>query len=97
VLTAFWGTLFQLAVSPFNWIDAAMEDVGMKVGQMKETEATREPDNKETEKRSLEDLLRKYSWWPSSHRREGASSLLQSLEAEDEDNASPGAEKMMKV
>ncbi len=21
VLTAFWGTLFQLAVSPFNWID----------------------------------------------------------------------------
>jgi hypothetical protein len=44
VLTAFWGTLFQVAVSPFNWIDAAMEDVGMKVGQMMETEATREPE-----------------------------------------------------
>jgi hypothetical protein len=44
VLTAFWGTLFQLVVSPFNWIDAAMEDVGMKVGQMLETEATREPE-----------------------------------------------------
>jgi hypothetical protein len=25
VLTAFWGTLFQLAVSPFNWIDSVME------------------------------------------------------------------------
>jgi hypothetical protein len=27
VLTAFWGTLFQLAVSPFNWIDCVMDDV----------------------------------------------------------------------
>jgi hypothetical protein len=25
VLTAFWGTLFQLAVSPFDWIDKVME------------------------------------------------------------------------
>ncbi len=24
-LAAFWGTLFQLAVSPFNWIDNVME------------------------------------------------------------------------
>ncbi len=85
----------SLAVSPFNWIDAAMEDVGMKVGQMMETEAAREPEKKE--KRSLEDLRRKYSWWPSSHRREGASSPLQTLGAEDEDNASSGAEKMTKV
>jgi hypothetical protein len=38
VLTAFWGTLFQLAVSPFIWIDTAMEDVGMKVGQLMDTE-----------------------------------------------------------
>jgi hypothetical protein len=28
VLTAFWGTLFQLAISPFSWVDAAMEGVG---------------------------------------------------------------------
>jgi hypothetical protein len=97
VLTAFWGNLFQLAVSPFNWIDASMEDVGMKVGRMMETEATRKPEKKETEKRSLEDLRRKYSWWPSSHRREGASSPLQSLGAEDEDHASSGAKKMTKV
>jgi hypothetical protein len=27
VLTAFWGTLFHLAVSPFNWIDGMTEDV----------------------------------------------------------------------
>ncbi len=37
VLTAFWGTLFQLAISPFSWVDAAMEDVGVRVGQMMET------------------------------------------------------------
>ncbi len=29
VLTAFWGTLFQLAISPFSWVDAAMESVGV--------------------------------------------------------------------
>ncbi len=28
VLTAFWGTLFQLAASPFNWIDKIKEEVG---------------------------------------------------------------------
>ncbi len=51
VLTAFWGTLFQLAISPFSWIDAAMEGVGVRVGQMMETEAAREPEERETEKR----------------------------------------------
>jgi hypothetical protein len=61
VMTAFWGTLFQLAVSPFNWIDAAMEDVGRKVGLMMGTEAAREPEAKESEERSMEDLRRKYS------------------------------------
>ncbi len=40
VLTAFWGTLFQLEISPFSWVDAAMEGVGVRVGQMMETEAT---------------------------------------------------------
>jgi hypothetical protein len=34
VLTAFWGTLFQLAISPFNWIDGVMEDVAHRVGVM---------------------------------------------------------------
>jgi hypothetical protein len=38
VLTAFWGTLFQLAVSPFNWIDGVMQDVGRKVGMMLQSE-----------------------------------------------------------
>jgi hypothetical protein len=33
VLTALWGTLFQLAISPFSW----MEGVGVRVGQMMET------------------------------------------------------------
>ncbi len=39
VLTALCGTLFQLAISPFSWMDAAMEGVGERVGQMMETEA----------------------------------------------------------
>jgi hypothetical protein len=34
VLSVFWCTLFQLAVSLFNWIDKAMEDVGRKEGRM---------------------------------------------------------------
>jgi hypothetical protein len=41
VLAAFWGTLFQLAVSPFNWIDRVMEEVGEKVGRMLNEEASR--------------------------------------------------------
>ncbi len=65
VLTALWGTLFQLAISPFSWMDAAMEGVGDRVGQMMETEAAREPEEEKPKRRSLsmEDLRRKYSWW----------------------------------
>jgi hypothetical protein len=67
VLTALWGTLFQLAISPFSWMDAAMEGVGEHVGEMMETEATREPEEERPKRRSLsmEDLRRKYSWWPN--------------------------------
>jgi hypothetical protein len=63
VLTAFWGTLFQLAISPFSWVDAAMESVGERVGQMMETEAAWEPEDRETRKRSrsVEELRRRYS------------------------------------
>jgi hypothetical protein len=40
-----------------------MEGVGVRVGQMMESEAAREPEETETEKRSLslEDLRKKYS------------------------------------
>jgi hypothetical protein len=89
VLTAFWGTLFQLAISPFSWIDPAMEGVGVRVGQMMESEAAREPEERETEKRSLslEDLRRKYSWLPSSHGKEGSADTPQSVGPEAEDSA----------
>ncbi len=68
VLTAVWGTLFQLAVSPFSWVDAAMGEVGERVGQMMENEADREPEKEKPKRKaiSMEDLRRKYSWWPSS-------------------------------
>ncbi len=34
ILASFWGTLFQLAVSSFSWIDRVMENVVDKVGRM---------------------------------------------------------------
>jgi hypothetical protein len=40
VFAAFWGTLFQPAVSPFNWIRRVIEDVGNKVGCMLSAESS---------------------------------------------------------
>jgi hypothetical protein len=81
VLTALWGTLFQLAISPFSWMDAAMEGVG----QMMETEADREPEEEKARRRtlSMEDLRRKHSWWgwPSGESREGQPGSLIDVEA----------------
>jgi hypothetical protein len=62
VLTAFWGTLFQLAMSPFNWIDGVMQDVGRKVGMMLESEAIRGPGAEEADKQNVENLRKKYPW-----------------------------------
>jgi hypothetical protein len=71
-MTALWGTLFQLAISFFSWMDAAMEEVGERVGQMMENEADREPEEEKPRRKalSMEDLRRKYSWWPSGGSRE---------------------------
>ncbi len=63
MLTAFWGTLFQLAISPFNWIDSVMEGVVRRVGVMLDKEAARAREGKETEEQNLEDFRRKYPWW----------------------------------
>jgi hypothetical protein len=73
VLTAVWGTLFQLAVSPFSWVDSAMGGVGDRVGDMMEAEADREPEREKPKRRalSMEDLRRKYSWWPSGSSNSG--------------------------
>ncbi len=83
VLTALWGTLFQLAISSFSWMDAAIEGVGERVGQMMETEADREPDKEKPKRRalSMEDLRRKYSWWPSGSSKEGQPAALVDMEA----------------
>jgi hypothetical protein len=89
VLTALWGTLFQLAISPFSWVEAAMESVGARVGQMMETEAAREPEEGETRKKSmsLEDLRKRYSWWPSGNGKEGSPSPLLDVEAGEGESA----------
>jgi hypothetical protein len=82
-MTALWGTLFQLAISPFSWMDAAMEGVGERVGQMMETEADQEPEEVRPKRRalSMEDLRRKYSWWPSGSGKEGQPAALIDMEA----------------
>jgi hypothetical protein len=85
VLTAFWGTLFQLAVSPFNCIDGVMEDVGRRVGVMLDSEATRAPAGDEVEEQGLEDLSKKYPWWLGDRAREAASAPAQEPSAKAED------------
>ncbi len=79
MLTAFWGTLFQLAVTPFTWMEEAMEGVGEQVGQMMESEAGWEPEDDGPRRRaiSMEDLRRKYPWWPSSSASRGPSMLIE--------------------
>ncbi len=89
VLTAMWGTLFQLAISPFSWMDAAMAGVGERVGQMMEDEADREPEEERPRRRtiSLEDLRRKYSWWPSGSSGKEPAALIDMEAAEAEGGA----------
>ncbi len=89
VLTALWGTLFQLAISPFSWVDAAMEGVGVRVGQMMETEAARDPEEEKPRRKSmsLEDLRKRYSWWPNGSGKEGQPGPLTDVKAGEEDSA----------
>jgi hypothetical protein len=94
---AFWGTLFQLAVSPFNWIDAVMEDVGRKVGLMMENEATWEPEAKEVDERSMEDLRSKCLWWPGGQGKGGLATPARGFGAEAEDTVNLTQEKLTKV
>jgi hypothetical protein len=91
VLTAFWGTLFQLAISPFSWVVAAMEGIGVREGQMMEMEATREPEEGEATRRSrsVEELRKRYSWWPSGLTKEGPSNPLPIASEEAEEAATP--------
>ncbi len=77
----------------------AMEGVGERVGEMMETEATREPDEERPKKRSLsmEDLRRKYSWWPNGGGREGQPAPLIDVEAGEEDCAALRGVKSTKL
>jgi hypothetical protein len=52
---------------------------------MIETEADREPEEEKSRRRtlSMEDLRRKYSWWPSGEHREGQPGSLIDVEAVD--------------
>jgi hypothetical protein len=85
VLTALWGTLFQLAVSLFNWINGVIEDVAQRVGVMLDSEATCAPAGEEAEEWSLEDLCRKYPWWLRGRGGVEASTPAQESSAEADD------------
>jgi hypothetical protein len=79
LMTAFWGTLFQLAITPFTWMEEAMEGVGERVGQMMETEAGWELEDEGPKRKalSMEDLRRRYPWWPSGGASKGPSTLIE--------------------
>ncbi len=87
--------MFRLAISPFSWMDTAMEGVGVWVGQMMETEAAREPEEEMPRRKSLsmEDLRRKYSWWPSGSSKEGQPGPLIDVEAGEEESVALRAVK----
>jgi hypothetical protein len=70
-------------------MDTAMEGVGERVGQMMETEADREPKEEKSRRRaiSMEDLRRKYSWWPSGGSKEGQPASLIDVEAGEGEGA----------
>jgi hypothetical protein len=91
------GTLFQIAISPFTWMDAAMEGVGECVGQMMETEADREPEEERPKRRalSMEDIRRKYPWWPSNSSKEPAA--LIDMETISGEGAAPRGIKSTKL
>jgi hypothetical protein len=93
------GYLVPAAISPFSWMDAAMEGVGVHVGEVIETKATREPEEERPKRRSLsmEDLRRKYSWWPNGGGREGQPAPLIDVEAGEEDGAALRGVKSTKL
>jgi hypothetical protein len=73
----------------FQLVDAAMEGVGIRVGQMMETEAAREPEEEKPKRKSLstEDLRKKCSWWPSGGGKEEQPAPLIDVKAGEEDSA----------
>jgi hypothetical protein len=72
---------------------------GERVGEMMETEATREPEEERPKRRSLsmEDLRRKYSWWPNGGGREGQPAPLIDVEAGEEESAALRGVKSTKL
>jgi hypothetical protein len=67
-----------------------MEGVGERVGQMMENEADREPEEEKPRRKalSMEDLRRKYSWWPNGGNGKEPVALID-MEAVDGEGAAP--------
>ncbi len=75
-----------------------MEGVGKRVGQMMETEAERGPEEETTKRKalSMEDLRRKYPWWPSSSANKGSTALIE-MEPLNEDKTAVRSVKNTKL
>jgi hypothetical protein len=64
MLTALWKALFQLVMSPFNWIDKGMEEVeenGEPAGALEQTMEVQADQAQNTG--IITRLTRKYIWW----------------------------------
>ncbi len=82
-VNSFLGTLFQLAVSLFNWIDKVMEDFACRVGKMVDNEARQKPEGKEAEEPNLERLKKKYPWWLAGHKGKELATSLEKANLDD--------------
>jgi hypothetical protein len=75
-----------------------MEGVGERVGQMMENEADREPEEERPKRKalSMEDLRRKYSWWPNGGSNREPVALID-MEAVDAEAAAPRSIKSTRL
>jgi hypothetical protein len=73
-------------------MEEAMEGVGECVGQMMETEAGREPEEEGFKRRtlSMEDLRKKYPWWPSNSANKGPTALIEMEPLQGDGEAAQG-------
>jgi hypothetical protein len=82
MFAALWGTLFQLVLSPFNWVDSSMRRMGERVGRIMTTEAApSKPLNNENdldkETEAIRNLAQRFGWWASDPKLEAEAKLIE--------------------
>jgi hypothetical protein len=82
MFAALGGTLFQLVLSPFNWVDSSMRRMGERVGRIMTTEAApSKPLNNENdldkETEAIRNLAHRFGWWASDPKVEAEAKLIE--------------------